>query len=184
MFHFFRWISIDFHGFFSCWSIDIARWERNLHPSFGTPSVESFDTPPSLSFGTLNAAASHCLRLLSKSETSALDRGRLTLVLEQSLCLLLSQALLYIRDPRLPPQVIKFGTTRFPKKFIALKPNILERRRSSCSRGNWERNWVLSSKVWDDKPSEDCGLQPLQESAAKRQVKERKPASTMVSSDL
>lgn len=86
--------------------IDIARWERHLNPSFGTPSLENLEGQPYLSFGTLNSAASYCLRLLSKSDTQQLERGRLTLVLEQSLELLLSQALLYILDPRLSPQVI------------------------------------------------------------------------------
>lgn len=88
-------------------SIDVSNWERHLSPSFGSPSLEHFDGPPSLSFGTLNAVASYCLRILSKSSdaTLQLERSRLSLVLEQSLSLLLSQALLYILDPRLASQV-------------------------------------------------------------------------------
>lgn len=82
----------------------MAKWERHLSPSFGTPSLDHLDAPPSLSFGTLNAVASHTLRILSKPDQQLDQRSRLTLVLEQSLSLLLSQALLYILDPRLCAQ--------------------------------------------------------------------------------
>ena len=82
--------------------------------------MDSFDVPPSLSFGTLNAAASHCLRILSKAETSPLERSRLTLVLEQSLSLLLSQALLYILDPRLSAQVLARLFAQSPAKRARL----------------------------------------------------------------
>ena len=93
----------------------MAKWDRHLSPSFGSPSFDQQQQNdlggnpalclPSLSFGTLNAAGSHCLRLLSKSDglqqqLGSDQRGRLNLVLEQSLSLLLSQALLYILDPR------------------------------------------------------------------------------------
>lgn len=86
----------------------MAKWERHLNPSFGTPSLDHVDGPPSLSFGSLNAVASHTLRLLSKPDQQPEQqsdlRNRITMVLEQSLSLLLSQALLYILDPRLCPQ--------------------------------------------------------------------------------
>lgn len=84
--------------------IDVAKWERHLNPTFGTPSLDHLDAPPSLSFGTLNTVASHCLRILSKPGQPSEQHGNLTLVLEQSLSLLLSQALLYLLDPRLCPQ--------------------------------------------------------------------------------
>ena len=84
--------------------IDVAKWERHLSPTFGTPSLDHLDSPPSLSFGTLNTVASHCLRILAKPGQPSEQHAQLTLVLEQSLSLLLSQALLYLLDPRLCPQ--------------------------------------------------------------------------------
>lgn len=90
----------------------MAKWDRHLSPSFGSPSLEHGKSAeltgtlswPTLSFGTLNAAGSHCLRLLSRPEAprpeAQQQRGRLNLVLELSLSLILSQALLYILDPR------------------------------------------------------------------------------------
>lgn len=84
----------------------MAKWERHLSPSFATPTFDHLEAPPVLSFGTLNAVASHMLRILSKpdQQQEQEQRNKLTLVLEQSLSLLLSQALLYILDPRLCPQ--------------------------------------------------------------------------------
>lgn len=107
--------------FFFVGSIDVSNWERHLSPSFGTPSLDHFDGPPSLSFGTLNAVATYCLRILSKSTdaTLQLERTRLSLVLEQSLSLLLSQALLYILDPRLSPQVSDWCRERIILFFTA-----------------------------------------------------------------
>jgi nuclear pore complex protein Nup188 len=84
--------------------IDVAKWERHLSPSFSTPSLDHLEASPSLSFGTLNAVASHTLRILSKPDQQPNQRNHLTMVLEQSLSLLLSQALLYILDPRLCAQ--------------------------------------------------------------------------------
>jgi len=89
--------------------IDVAKWERHLSPSFGTPSLDHAteeQQTPVLSFGTLNAVASHCLRILSKPDSiQQQQRSRFALVLEQALSLLLSQALLYILDPRISSQV-------------------------------------------------------------------------------
>ena len=87
--------------------IDVAKWERHLSPSFSSPSLDhETEAAPTLSFGTLNVVASHCLRILAKADSIQADqRSRFALVLEQALSLLLSQALLYILDPRISSQV-------------------------------------------------------------------------------
>ncbi|CAG0888352.1 unnamed protein product [Darwinula stevensoni] len=87
---------------------DVSQWVPILSTSFATPSL-SWDSSDgvtgdtSLSFGTILGAATACIRVLPKCTAEGVEgemRGRVVVsVLEQSLSLALSQALLILSSP-------------------------------------------------------------------------------------
>eukprot|EP00095_Tigriopus_kingsejongensis_P005661 maker-scaffold209_size256900-snap-gene-1.27 protein:Tk05661 transcript:maker-scaffold209_size256900-snap-gene-1.27-mRNA-1 annotation:"nucleoporin nup188 homolog" len=89
---------------------DPMEWEQLLGIGFSSPTFEQND---GLTYGTLISISSICIRNITKGDRSPspgsspgkgaeshLDKKRLILVLEQSMTVMVSQALLFISDPR------------------------------------------------------------------------------------
>ncbi|XP_076308218.1 nuclear pore complex protein Nup188 isoform X4 [Tachypleus tridentatus] len=94
--------------------VDVGQWQIMLDISFSTPGVEHSGP---LSFGTILSCINMCVRALTKNERVSspaklshlegplpTERLRLQYVLETSLTLLLSQALLCLLHPALKPR--------------------------------------------------------------------------------
>lgn len=90
---------------------DPAEWEQLLGIGFSSPTFEQND---GLTYGTLISISNLCIRSITKvdrslspsqgspsnSGESQLDRKRVIIILEQSMSVMVSQALLFLSDPR------------------------------------------------------------------------------------
>ncbi|KAL3870342.1 hypothetical protein ACJMK2_038416 [Sinanodonta woodiana] len=96
-------------------NMDINEYEPFLAVGFSTPTVHNDSAP---TFGTLLSCISVCMRMLSKSDTrvispqrhldhttrQAVSRHVVMFVLENSLYIALSQAMLYLKNPNMSPR--------------------------------------------------------------------------------